>query len=160
MESINDPLSPLNSVTRKKPLCPSCLPKHLSSHLACSFWVCAQNMECFRKKTQGRADRISYRSMRSRLRQAKSWAVILLFVSFYHCLIPIKLFLFWTIKSVCVCVCKKKHYNLLSADDLGTLWPEASLTISPLFLLLNSRSVGQWFSTLTVVKSSRVLYKV
>ena len=62
---------------------------------------------------------------------------------------------------MCVCVCvRKKHYNLLSADDLGTLWPEASLTISPLFLLLNSRSVGQWFSTLTAVKSSRVLYKV
>ena len=64
---------------------------------------------------------------------------------------------------VCVCVCvyiRKKHYNLFSADDLGTLWPEASLTISPLSLLPNSRSVGLWFSTLAAVKSSGVLYKV
>lgn len=161
MESINGLLSPLNSVTRKKPLCPSCLPKRLSSHLACSFCLYAHSMECFRRKTQGRADRISYRSMPSRPRQAKGWAVILLFV--LSCLIPIKLFLlFWMIKSsVCVYVCiRKKHYNLFSADDLGTLWPEGSLTISPLFLLPNSRSVGQRFSTLAAVKSSGVLYKV
>ena len=88
-------------------------------------------------------------------------AVILLFV--LSCLIPIKLFLlFWMIKSsVCVYVCiRKKHYNLFSADDLGTLWPEGSLTISPLFLLPNSRSVGQRFSTLAAVKSSGVFYKV
>ena len=51
MESINGLLSPLNSVTRKKPLCPSCLPKCLNSHLACSFCIYVQSMECFRRKT-------------------------------------------------------------------------------------------------------------
>ena len=68
MEPINGLLSPLNSVTRKKPLCPSYLPKRPSSHLACSFCIYAQSMECLKRKTQGCADRISYRSMPSRPR--------------------------------------------------------------------------------------------
>lgn len=57
MEPINSLLSPLNSVTRKKPLCPSYLLKRLSSHLACSFCIYAQSMECLKRKTQGCADK-------------------------------------------------------------------------------------------------------
>lgn len=141
MESVNCPLSPLSSVASEKPLCPSCLPKGLSSPQACSFCFCAQSMECFRRETQGYADRISYKSMPSRPRWAQGWVVILLFISSYCCLIPTKLcLLFQTIKDcvyVCVCLYNKKSTTISSLLMTWTPSGLRALLQSPLFLLPN-----------------------